>query len=775
MKSDHNGMSLMPRTGHASGSCPILEGPHVASSDEQIALEQRYSDRVYARIDEQIARLETQHSSVIGAQTASTHQNRSERDSFATFYEDRIGLLRSVSSNAIFGRLDRSDASRHYIGRIGVFTAEGTQLLVDWRAPAAAAFYQATPKCPGGVRLRRHLVTSGRTVVDIEDDVLDGSLLDSDEHHSSLQGEGALLAAVSAKRTGRMGDIVATIQAEQDRIIRHETRGALVVQGGPGTGKTAVALHRAAYQLYTHRKRLEHSGVLIVAPTRGFLRYIERVLPSLGETGVVTLTPGELVPGIRADKRDREEVARVKGSLAMTKVLRRAIKARQQIPKAPIDLNIDGVHITLTPKDVRAARAEARATGRPHNLARTTFVRAALERLVETYCAELTRLERPWAEEDRADLLHDLRTNHDVKVALNRCWLPYSPQSFARSFFASKDRLVHAAGEHMSAREAKLLHRSKDAEWTVDDVALLDEIAELLGDDDSAAQREQDKARAAERSNLEYAEKVLSMIDSSEGIVSAAELAAQVGARRDGRSLAEKAAADRAWTYGHIVVDEAQELSPMMWRALMRRNPTKSFTIVGDVAQTSSISGADSWDSALSPFIDDRACIEELTVNYRTPSRIMRHASSLAAAHGLSVTEVRSVRKGEHDVRFIEAPGAGLVEKTLVEARTLADLTRGRVAILCLDDHLDAVLAGASSLFGEAAVGRGSVGIDREVSVMTPTDAKGLEFDAVVIMQPREILESHARGANDLYVALTRPTQALSVVYAGDLPAGLQP
>lgn len=745
----------------------------MASSDEQIALEQRYADRVYARIDEQIARLETQLSGVIGAQTASTHQNRSERDSFATFYEDRIGLLRSVSSNAIFGRLDRSDATRHYIGRIGVFTAEGTQLLVDWRAPAAAAFYQATPKCPGGVRLRRHLVTSGRTVVDIEDDVLDGSLLDSDEHHSSLQGEGALLAAVSAKRTGRMGDIVATIQAEQDRIIRHETRGALVVQGGPGTGKTAVALHRAAYQLYTHRKRLEHSGVLIVAPTRGFLRYIERVLPSLGETGVVTLTPGELVPGVRAESHDREDVARVKGSLAMAKVLRRAVKARQQVPKAPIDLNIDGVHITLTPEDVRAARAEARATGRPHNLARTTFVRAALERLVEAYTAELTRLERAWAEEDRADLIHDLRTSHDVKVALNRCWLPYTPQSFARSFFASKERLVHAAGDHVSAREAKLLHRAKDAEWTIEDVALLDEIAELLGDDDTAAQREQDKARAAERSNLEYAEKVLSMID-SEGIVSAAELAAQVGARRDSRSLAERAAADRTWTYGHIVVDEAQELSPMMWRALMRRNPTKSFTIVGDVAQTSSISGADSWDAALSPFIDDRASIEELTVNYRTPSRIMRHASSLAAAHGLSVTEVKSVREGEHDVRFVESSADHLVEKTIAEARSLADLTRGRVAILCLEAHLDAVLAGASAVFGESSVGRGSVGVDREVSIMTPTDAKGLEFDAVVIVQPRDILESHARGANDLYVALTRPTQALSVVFTGDLPTGLR-
>ncbi|MGO2362535.1 MAG: UvrD-helicase domain-containing protein, partial [Brachybacterium tyrofermentans] len=266
--------------------------------DREIAHEQAYADRLYARLDVLIDQVERNLEQMQASQNASTHQNRSERDSFMALYEDRLALLRSVARAVVFGRLDMDDAERHYIGRIGLFTAEREQLLVDWRAPAAAAFYQATSTDRQQVRLRRHLISRGRTINGLEDDVLDQSVLEEADHDVVLQGEGALLAAVSGHRTGRMGDIVATIQSEQDRIIRSENRGVLVVQGGPGTGKTAVALHRAAYLLYTHRRRLEHTGVLIMAPTPGFLRYIERVLPSLGVSGVVMLTPGELYPGI---------------------------------------------------------------------------------------------------------------------------------------------------------------------------------------------------------------------------------------------------------------------------------------------------------------------------------------------------------------------------------------------------------------------------------------------------------------------------------------------
>lgn len=744
------------------------------SSKQQLDLEQQYADALYARIDELIAHLGTQLEGVIAEQSASTHQNRSERDSFAAFYEDRLALLSSVASSAMFGRLDMEDSSRHYIGRIGVFTAERTQLLVDWRAPAAAAFYQATPRNSLGVRLRRHFVTHDRTITGIEDDVLDSSLLDEGaSDRLALQGEGALLAAVSASRTGRMGDIVATIQAEQDRIIRHDTRGVLVVQGGPGTGKTAVALHRAAYQLYTHRARLAHSGVLIMAPTRGFLRYIERVLPSLGESGVIMVTPGELLPGLQATSHDGADAARIKGRLAMAKVLKRAVRARQIVPTAPIPLSIDGIHLTLRPEDVRDARREARSTGRPHNLARTTFVRAALDRLATAYAAELTRLGQTVSPEDRGDLIADLRSNGDVRVALNRCWLPYTPQSFLRSFFADPARVRHAARDHLSRADADLLVRGKDSAWTVEDVPLLDEVAELLGEDDSAARRESAREAESTREHVEYATKVLDMMD-AQGIVSAEELAAQVRYRRDRRTLAERASADRSWTYGHIVVDEAQELSAMMWRSLMRRNPTKSFTVVGDVAQTSAPAGANGWVDALSPFVEDRAIIEELTVNYRTPSRIMRVALDVARAHDLHVTDVTSVREGEWAPQLFAAKPGAREARVLEAVSDALERVTGRLAVIAPPALVGSLADAARERFGAERVGLGSQGIDSEISVMGPTDAKGLEFDTTVVVEPAMLVGAHARGIGDLYVAMTRPTQLLCVVHEEELPAGFE-
>lgn len=746
------------------------------SLQEQIAIEQSNASALYARIDELIAHVRAQLSDVIAEQSASTHQNRSERDSFAAYYEDRLNLLRTVSENALFGRLDMDDATRHYIGRIGVFTADREQLLVDWRAPAAAAFYQATPKHPMEVRLRRHIVSQGRIVTGIEDDVLDSSILESsNDEHLALQGEGALLSAVSASRTGRMGDIVATIQAEQDRIIRHETRGVLVVQGGPGTGKTAVALHRAAFQLYTHRTRLERSGVLIVAPTRGFLRYIERVLPSLGETGLVMATPGELFPGLVTTTHDSAEVALVKGALPMAKVLKRAVKNRQLVTSAPIALSIDGVHISLTPEDIKAARREARATNRPHNLARTTFVRAALDRLVETYIAELKRLGHSYAEEDRRDLIADLRTNRGVKVALNRCWLPYTPESFLRSFFADRARVRKAAGRHVPRADADLLVRSKHSAWTIEDIPLLDEVAELLGEDDAAARRQSERDEQQGRDRVEFASKVLEMMDASSA-VSAEDLAAHVNFRRDSRTLAERAAADRTWTYGHIVVDEAQELSPMMWRLLMRRNPTKSFTVVGDVAQTSAPAGSNAWDAALSPFVEDRAIIEELTVNYRTPTKIMSRALAVAREHNLAVTDVKSVREGDWDVRDVPATSGS--NTALAEAacgaidQAFADAP-GRVALIASDHRVEELATAVSEHFGHDRVGLGSLGVDREISVMGPTDAKGLEFDTAVVVEPAEMIAAHDRGIGDLYVAMTRPTQILALIHSQALPRGI--
>lgn len=735
----------------------------------EIAREQKYADRLYTRVDELITQVERNLDQIQASQQASTHQNRSERDSFLALYEDRLALLRSVSRSVVFGRLDMDDAARHYIGRIGLFTPEREQLLVDWRAPAAAAFYRATSTARHEVRLRRHLINRGRTVTGLEDDVLDQSVLDDPDHDVVLQGEGALLAAVSGKRTGRMGDIVATIQAEQDRIIRSENRGVLVVQGGPGTGKTAVALHRAAYLLYTHRRRLEHTGVLIMAPTTGFLRYIERVLPGLGESGVVMLTPGELYPGVETFEHDRDEVARVKGDIAMAELISRAVKQRQVVPTENLRFRIDGIQITLSREAIRSARREARATHKPHNAARAVFVRVVMDRLVDSYERSLKAQGQTVIPEDRPDLLADLRGDSEVKRQLNLAWLPYTPQGFLRILLSRPERL-RAAAPHSLVDQVDLLVRPKDSPWTVEDIPLLDEVAELLGEDSAPAEAKAQDDAERRRADVEYARRVIENVDTS-GIIRAEDLADQVSHIRDGRTLAERASSERSWTYGHVVVDEAQEHSPMSWRALMRRAPTKSFTVVGDVAQTSSAGGTDSWSAALAPYVQDRLQVEHLTVNYRTPSRIMDRAVAMAQAHNLPVTEVSSVREGDRDPRIERADASNLVSTTAEAVAVVHAERLGRVAVIAAAERVASIVAALRTRTDLPPVGMGSAGVDDEIAVMTAQDAKGLEFDSVVIVEPAELIEAH--GAGDLYVAMSRSTQHLGVVHARELPAGI--
>lgn len=738
----------------------------------QIRHEQAYTDRLYARLDELIAQVQRNLDETQQSQSASTHQNRSERDAFMALYEDRLALLRSASQNVVFGRLDTDEQARHYIGRIGLFTPEREQLLVDWRAPAAAAFYQATSVDRQGVALRRHLITRGRTVVGLEDDVLDASVL-AEAGTLSLQGEGALLAAVSSQRTGRMGDIVATIQAEQDRIIRSDTKGVLVVQGGPGTGKTAVALHRAAYLLYTHRRRLEHAGVLIVAPTRGFLHYIERVLPSLGESGVVMLTPGELLPGITATVHDSDAVAETKGDLMMAALLARAVKQRQLVPASDATVDIDGTAVPLTRDDIRSARREARATHRPHNEARSVFVRAALDRLVTRYESVMRARGRTVVPEDRAGHLADLRESPEVRRALNLAWMPYTPESFLRILLAHPERLRAAAPASVDTARLDALVRPKDAPWTVEDVPLLDEIAELLGGDEEIQRSDAERARVHRADDVAYARQVLENLD-SDGMVRAEDLAEHVARVRDSRSLAERASEERTWTYGHVVVDEAQENSAMMWRALMRRCPTKSFTVVGDVAQTSALAGSRSWTQSLSPFVEDRVEVEELTVNYRTPRRVMDVAVATAEALDLPVAPVTSVRDGEHPVRVHRADADALAAQVRDVVSAQLESGCGRVAVIATADQIGTLAQALRAADDLPRTGTGSAGVDDVIGVMTPQDAKGLEFDGVVLVEPRRILDAHERGNGDLYVAMTRPTQRLDVVHAETLPEPLE-
>ncbi|MEV4373147.1 ATP-binding domain-containing protein [Nonomuraea sp. NPDC049637] len=706
-------------------------------------------------------------------------QNRSERDSFADMYAGRLARLWAVERGLVFGRLDHVEEGRLYIGKLGLTDDEQRRLLIDWRAPVAQPFYRATPAAPMGVTRRRHLQTRERNVVGVDDDLLDLDAL-TDDDRATLNGEAALLAALDERRTGRMRDIVATIQAEQDRVIRSDLNGVLVVQGGPGTGKTVVALHRAAYLLYTHRERLERRGVLILGPNLTFLRYIEQVLPSLGETDVLLSTVGELYPGVTATRRDRPEVAAVKGDARMAQVIERAVRERQKVPRKPVELTVGRLTLTVDRAMLDAAKNKAVRSRRPHNQARAVFVRSLLNALARQ---QARKIGKGLIDDDElADLREELRTEPVVKAALNRLWPYLTPQRLLLGLYGSPERL-EAAGGVLSPAERALLRRDS-AEWTDADVPLLDEAAELLGDIDehvlraSAMQAEEELAAARQaeehqrEAELAYAREVLELTGLSD-VMEAERLAERQ--RGDGPYLttAERAAADRTWAYGHVIVDEAQELSPMAWRAVMRRCPTRSMTIVGDIAQTGSAAGARSWAQVLDPYVAGRWRQERLTVNYRTPVELMEVAARVLATIDPALQAPTSVR--ELGARPWSAPLSALPELAGAEVAE-----GGKVAVVVPDALLDtlgarlvAAVEGAAVVTPGAGRAAGAAALDAPLAVMGVADAKGLEFDSVIVAEPDLIAAQSPRGPSDLYVALTRATHRLGVVHEGPLSQAL--
>jgi len=698
-----------------------------------------------------------------------TPAGRAERDAFDAWHSDRVQRLAAVEDRLAFGRLDLAGGERRYVGRLGLSDDTQRQLLLDWRAPAASAFYQATAAAPAGVARRRHIATRARRVTGIDDELLDADALDG-AGLAVVAGEGALMSALAAHRTGHMRDIVATLQAEQDRIVRAPLAGVLVVQGGPGTGKTAVALHRAAYLLYTHRDRIARSGVLVIGPSPVFLRYIEQVLPSLGETGVVLVTPGQLVPGIDASDVDPPEVALVKGDLRMAEVVRRAVQGRQRLLAAPVRLVVDGDEVVLRPRVVADARARARQTGKPHNEARTTFVKHLLDDL----SVQLASARNQDAVEEKPELYAELRDHAGVRRELNLLWLPQTATGLLAKLFARPDRLAAAADGVLSPTEQARLRREPGAPWTVADVALLDEVAELIGPDVtvSAAARAAAVRLAAERTeSLRFARIVLDTAGDASEMMTPEMLADRFADGGPARSVAERARDDRGWTFGHAVVDEAQELSAMQWRLLMRRVPSRSLTVVGDVAQTGSAAGTSSWAQVLDVHARDRWRLEELTVNYRTPAVVMEPAVSVLAAAGMPVKAPQSAREGDWPPSAVRVP-----------AGDDAALAGAVLAALGADD---AALGGGRFAVVTPRAGHGALGalvrerlaggpLDGRVEVLTVDDVKGLEFDGVVLVDPAAVVAGSRRGVNDLYVAMTRPTQRLTVLHHGDLPPGLE-
>ena len=746
----------------------------------ELAEEQSRVDVAYGRLDAVRDAYRTRLTAVRRAGPTGSPQNRSERDAFAAHYESTVARLELVENRLVFGRLDLRDGQRRYVGRIGLQDAERRTILVDWRAPSSRPFYQATAAHPGDVVRRRHLMTRAREVVGVEDELLDAENLGEDLA-DGLTGEGALFAAMSARRDGRMGDIVATIQAEQDAVVRAPLDGVLVVQGGPGTGKTAVALHRAAYLIYTHRERLERSGVLLVGPSRAFLRYIEQVLPSLGESDVVSTTMADLLPGVRGVPETDRAVARAKGSAAWEKVIHRAVRGLQREPEGDQRLTVDGVEIVLRPGVVRAAIARARRTGAPHNEARETFARAVLDDLVAQYTSARRGPDSADDADERAWLFEDVRSNRDVRVAVNLCWMPTSAATLLERLYA-RPELLDRHGRGLSDRERRLVGRAKGAPWTEADVPLLDELAELLGPLDGEADA---RARATARRRAQevaFAQAAIESQGLGDGMVDAETLADRALGSGPRLTTAERAATDRAWTYGHVVVDEAQELSPMAWRALARRCPSRSFTVVGDLAQHSSRDVPGSWREAVGRLGSTALTESVLTVSYRTPATVLDLAGRVLQANGVRLPHpVRAARDlpGALSVRAVDhaadLPGAVAdATRAAVDALVLPGehaAAAGRVAVLATPARVGALRAALSGagLGAHLSAGPQDDPLSAMVAVIDPVTAKGLEFDHVVLVEPAELL---ADGPGDLYVAMTRPTASLTVVHHGDLPAG---
>ncbi|SER21996.1 HelD family protein [Actinokineospora terrae] len=553
-------------------------------------------------------------------------------------WQAEVARLDSVEQGLCFGRLDMSDGTRVYVGRLGLFRDEDAEpLLVDWRVPVARAFYAATAAAPHGVRRRRHTTTRGRTVVALNDELLD---LDG-AGDRGLVGEAALQAAVTAERTGRMHDVVATLQAEQDRIIRHGSSGVLVVQGGPGTGKTAVALHRVAYLLHT-RPHLRTRRVLVVGPCRIFLDHIGQVLPGLGENSVVTAAVADLWPGAAARRARRSEAEAFKGRAVMADRLAAAVRSRVRIPHDPVEVEFERQVLRLDQRTCGRAVREARRTGLPHNQARQAFQREIVDvlarRLVEDMEAVVltdsgeaidggsqdgrlgeSDLRAPAAagvvlgqddhdgprtlldETDLTGLRDSLLADTGLQAALDGVWPPLTAAQVV------SDLVGEPAGG-----------------WSAADVLLLDEAAALVGRGEAAA------------------------------------------------------------VFGHVVVDEAQELSEMAWRMLMRRCPTRSMTIVGDLTQTGDPAGTSSWD---------RRQLARLTVNHRTPAEVMAATADLLAAHHPAAPPPRSVRSTGEVPWRVRTTRADL-------PRAVADLaathTGGRLAIIAPSVHRGLLIAALS-------------------------------------------------------------------------------
>ncbi|OIJ27211.1 HelD family protein [Nocardioides luteus] len=667
----------------------------------QVDEEQRSVDAMHALLEAEVSARRTAQERAIAAPVDGPAE-RYARDLEVAQLTESIRQLQAAEHALCFGRIDRAeDGESLHIGRIGLRSEAGEPLLIDWRAEAARPFYAATMAAPMGVRRRRHLRLDGGRVIDVNDEILDGTSPTAVD----LVGDSPLVAALSTARTGRMHEAAATLQAEQDEIVRSPHRGIMVVDGGPGTGKTIVALHRAAYVLYAFPSIAER-GVLVFGPNRRFLTYISEVLPSLGENDVVLATMPDLVD-VEATRAEPDHIARIKGRSALADGLARLVRSHQP-HGVPLELKTTHDTVTLAPEVVDAARRQALQGDVGHNRARALFTEYVVDDLVSELerrtTTEMSDFEEELeallgidldrlagvdgeASQDELDIdwdsiREDLLEDPTIDRAIARVWPRLSPEDLVRGLLSSRDVLA-AVLPVVTADDLALLG-ARDG-WSSADLALLDEARALV----------------------------------------------------DGASET---------SYGHIVVDEAQQLSEMEWRALMRRCPSRSMTIVGDLAQAGPSTTLRSWDDALSPYVEERFVHHRLTVNYRTTTEILLATEPLLAEIAPDQQLSRSIRHGDQP-RVL-----GVTDEALPS-------TLGSLIAEVTQKH-------PGELIGVIAATDRSHALEAEVAkaggtIVAAPDARGLEFDTVIIVDPAGVRAAGDAGPRDLYVAMTRATKRL--------------
>jgi DNA helicase IV len=785
--------------------------------ESELQAEQEFIDMAYARLDAMRDDANSMLGGVLDLGKGGTFQSRTERDVIVRTSMARLEQLDIGDQALTFGRIDRvvpdgspndngdgtngahgnldgTDGGHHggehngaastntstntevfHIGRLAIHSADLDPLVVDWRAPVAEPFYRATGRDPQGLVLRRHLALDGRRVVGVEDErfVLGGvdgaaSVRNLGEGDGGGQeggelilgdvpigGPAALLAALDRARSGHMTDIVSTIQREQDEIIRSPLSGVMVVQGGPGTGKTAVALHRAAYLLYTHRFPLERQGVLVVGPNPLFLRYIEQVLPSLGETGVTLSTIAGLVPEIRVRGNEPTAVALLKGEARMASVMKRAVRTRQRPLAADIAIPYGALLLRLTVADTKDIVNMARRRPGTHNARRRLVSQAVVQVLADRArqtqqtlgsgtSAAITAFpgyedpsELSEEEFDLEDFSRKVHRVPEFAAALDRIWPRLSPNELLHDLFGAPPLIAAAGKSILTSEEQALLQRPRSASfdevtWTAADAALVDEARHLLGPRNGSVD-------------------------------------------------------DSVRSYGHIVVDEVQDLSPMQLRMVARRSLSGSMTVVGDIAQATAPWAPRHWTDITEHLPSRRqARMVELTVSYRTPAEVLEVASRVLAVAAPELQPPRPVRRTGKPPRMVPVLGPdgtfdGVTDRQLADrvaeeaASEVEVLAPGRVAVIAPEQLIPALSAALIEV-GFPTVNPQNMrkgGLSEPLVLLAADAVNGLEFDAVVVVEPDVIAGETARGLRTLYVALTRPTQSLTVVHRAPLAAVL--